>query len=270
MIYRVSFSLVTYKHSVYTISPLLSSISELCAAYANEIEVELLIHDNSPTSRVEYTYLQRFYNSFRSQYFSDGKNIGFGSGHNSNARKASPDTDLIIIVNPDISFNAQDLIKLIRLFRRDTTLSCVAPLVINQTGDIQYSSKKNPTLLSLFLGRFPFIRKVRYFEDYYFAHRNQSYDYTSQSFEAEYLSGCFLAIPYVLFSHSGGFDPTYFLHLEDADITRRLAKYGRTVHFPHSIVTHRWARGSHTSFFQTVCLLKSIIAYHKIWGISLF
>ena len=37
---------------------------------------------------------------------------------------------------------------------------------MNQTNETQYSAKKNPTLLSLLIGRFNFLTSFKIFDDY--------------------------------------------------------------------------------------------------------
>ena len=53
-------------------------------------------------------------------------------------------------------------------------------------------------------------------------------------FESQYLSGCFLVIKANIFDQINGFDERYFLHFEDADITRELSKIGKCIHFPYA------------------------------------
>jgi hypothetical protein len=47
---------------------------------------------------------------------------------------------------------------------------------------------------------------------------------------------------------------------------RRLSSVGETLHNPIGVVVHGWARGSHTSLFQILSLLRSFILYSQIWG----
>ena len=64
-----------------------------------------------------------------------------------------------------------------------------------------------------------------------------------------------------------GFDPRFFLYFEDADITRRLGRHGRTVHLPVAEVMHHWGRGSYTSFWLTMVNLHSAWLYFRKWGL---
>ena len=47
-----------------------------------------------------------------------------------------------------------------------------------------------------------------------------------------------------VFKALGGFDERFFMYLEDADLTLRAQKFGRTVIAPQFCVTHLWDRSS--------------------------
>ena len=67
-----------------------------------------------------------------------------------------------------------------------------------------------------------------------------------------------------------GFDNRYFLHLEDADFTRMCSYHGIVIHDPTLKVIHKWARGSHKSIRQMLCLLISLFKYFRKWGFVIF
>ena len=267
----ICFSLVLYKHNVRDIEPLLCSISSL-AEETPHIKVSLYIYDGSPSSFASPT-LQQLQSRLKSVILSlaKGRNIGFGSANNNNFSRAALDSsDIFCVVNPDIRFSVGNLLPLIRWCFASTEYSCVAPLVLLEDGSTQYSAKQNPTILSLFLGRFKHLLCFPILRRYDTWHRNLMRDYTREVIFSTYLSGCFLLIPAWAFDAVGGFCSRYFLHVEDADLVRRLSAVGSTLHNPNGVVIHGWARGSHTSVRQVLSLLKSFLTYSLIWGIRLF
>ncbi|MEI6828811.1 MAG: hypothetical protein WCK64_03020 [Synechococcaceae cyanobacterium ELA445] len=199
-----------------------------------------------------------------------GPNIGFGRANNYNFSTAMlGEEDLFVVVNPDVSFSGNELIPLLEWVLSREDVSCVAPLVLGSNASVQYSAKHNPTLLSLALGRLGFLRRFDLLARYDSWHRNLTRDYLRECIDATYLSGCFLIIPSPFYELVGGFSSRYFLHLEDADLVRRLSRVGRTIHNPIGRVMHLWARGSHRSFRQQFCLFNSFITYCRIWGFQL-
>ncbi|QBE67857.1 hypothetical protein SynWH8101_0245 [Synechococcus sp. WH 8101] len=204
-------------------------------------------------------------------FYDKGPNLGFGASNNRNFLRASlGERDYFVVVNPDISFLPEQLYPLFQWIFEHPECSCVAPLIRLQSGDIQYSAKHNPTVLSLLLGRFPFLLNMKLLYRYNLWHKNMLLDYSKEFIVSTYLSGCFLIVPVWAYKSVGGFCERYFLHVEDADIVRRLSRVGLTLHNPLGFVIHGWARGSHFSFRQSLSLVKSFFVYCCIWGFKLF
>ena len=271
MAIRVCISLVLFRHQVADIRPLLISIASFSHCYPH-YSTQLCIYDGSgalfhgPT----LSELQSFTPGV-SLLYSKGANIGFGSANNLNYSKAAlSGDDIFVVANPDISFAPADLVQLLDWLVSRPTVACLAPLIVGSDGAIQYSAKHNPTVLSLALGRFHGLTRFGFLCRYDANHRNLDKDYTRDCIPSPYLSGCFLVIPSRFFFKVGGFCSRFFLHLEDADLVRRLSLIGETLHSPIGTVTHLWARGSHKSLAQTFYLIQSCIIYFRIWGLKLF
>ena len=258
--------MVLYKQTFEEIEVLLENVSDFeKLATKNNIQVRLLILDNSPKE------LKFNFNNFGFiKYIFNKKNIGFGSGHNHNLFNINyRPKDIYLIINPDITFNAYELFRYIKEFYISDYV-CMAPLIKNSSGNIQYTVKKDPTILSLLLGRFNFLTKIKIFKNYYKYHINYSSDYLKNKIESSYLSGCFLLVKGLTYHKVNGFDPSYFLHLEDADFTRMCSMEGKVIHNPECIVFHEWARGSHKSLKQMFFLINSMFIYFKKWGFKIF
>lgn len=273
---NIVFSLVLYKHRVSDITPLLSSISSLSCILCSTCDLNLYIFDNSLAPDIDILSLrEHLVTKVSCHLSSDRRNIGFGKGHNYNFSCASTqvsgflsENSIFCPVNPDTSFDHFSISDLLSWFTSGPCICC-APLIYTAGNHIQYTAKRNPSFLSLLLGRFPWLRSAPVLERYYSSFINLDRDYRADIFQADYLSGCFLFIKSLAYEHVNGFSPEYFLHLEDADLTRKLSNIGTCVHCPIGIVYHRWARGSHKSFSQTFHLMCSYIAYTRKWGFSL-
>ncbi len=261
------FSLVLYKNKFNEIKTLIGNIEELRKKLLNyKIDTYLYINDNSPKKLISYNEINKRF----IVYEFNNKNLGFGRAHNKNLLiKKFQNKDIFIVVNPDINFDPLSLLSLIIEFRKSGDL-CTTPLIINEVGKIQLSVKTNPTLLSLLIGRFQFLRSIKFLDKYYINHINLKKNYLTQKIESTYLSGCFLIVKAKIFKMINGFDPQYFLHLEDADLTRSISLYGKVTHNPISTVIHKWARGSHKSPKQMFYLVSSMMKYFKKWGFSIF
>jgi len=267
---RFFFSCVLYNHSVSCIEPLLSSLGSLSTAYPS-LDCKLLLYDASRSGfdDPEVQHLKTLASPVNIYYYS-GPNIGYGLANNNNfARIIEDDPFIFVIVNPDVFFSPQSLYPLLEWTLSNPSVSCAAPLVVNQFDQVQFSAKRNPTFLSLLLGRFSALERFTYFRSYVQWHKNLDRDYLSETFASTYLSGCFLLIPDIYYRQVGGFSSSFFLHLEDADLVRRLSAVGQTLHNPLGKVVHLWSRGSHKSLRQIWFLFISYIQYVKVWKFNL-
>ena len=264
---RVVFSLVLYKHCLHEITPLLRSIKKL-KLFCRDMHFHLSIYDaDRPGNAGKFrASLANTVGDLSFSYVNAG-NVGFARANNINSGSLLyVPSELFVVANPDTSFLSCELAPLLYWILENKNVSCAAPFVVNPGGATQYSAKRNPTFLSLLLGRFPALTTLTIFARYDSWHRNLGSCYEKDVISSTYLSGCFLVIPSLPFREVGGFSPRYFLHLEDADIVRRLSARGLTVHNPIGKVCHRWARGSHKSTTQTLHLLWSVIVYMFNWG----
>lgn len=267
---RILYSLVLYRHSLEAIRPLLVSIQSF-ASLSAKYECSLSIYNACPHA-LEDPSPSRVRSLLPDDvllFYQYGKNVGFGAANNINFESNhSNDSFLFIVVNPDIEFQPGPLISLLDWLEGKPYVSCVSPLILNSGDIIQYSAKHDPTVLSLLIGRINLLKRFSILDKYDKWHRNLGKDYRIDCFHSTYLSGCFLIIPSSYYRQIGGFCERYFLHLEDADIVRRLSLHGLCLHNPLGVVRHRWARGSHSSARQMISLIRSFFVYSSEWGIS--
>lgn len=264
----IIFSLVIYKHKLDELKQLFQNFLQFeNYALSNGINSSFLINDNSPFVSEEIkSYLSKKNISYRF----NNSNLGYGKSHNYNLiySNSFDKNDVFIIINPDIIFEYKSLFAFIDEFSKSKEV-CRAPLIVNSKGEIQYSAKNNPSILSLLIGRVPILRKISFLNLFYEKHINYKADYKNNRIRCPYLSGCFLIIGCEVFKKIKGFDERYFLHFEDADLTRKCFLLGDVMHDPSCVVIHKWARGSHKSLTQTFHLLISMFKYFSKWGLKI-
>ena len=272
---KIIFTLVLYNNSIEDLMPLIDSYNQLIISKPKK-NIIISIFDNSEKN-INKDKIKNLLNPRLNLFFKKAnKNLGFGVGHNLAFKEVCKkikiyENDILIVTNPDIYFDKQEFFKIINFMnlKINCEIVCCNPLLRNHKNQIQFSAKKNPTILSLLIGRFKVLEKFKFLERYISINQNRAL-IEKQLINCEYLSGCFLVIRAKIFIKINGFDERYFLHFEDADITRTLNKYGNCVHFPYSTIYHRWNRGSHKSPKQTILLIKSMLKYYQKWGLSIF
>ncbi len=82
--------------------------------------------------------------------------------------------------------------------------------------------------------------------------------------DVEFCTGAFMFTRTEALHEVRGFDERFFLHFEDADLTRELRKIGRAVYNPEILVTHKWHRDNKGKSFWVA--LKSMCLYMRKWN----
>ncbi len=191
------------------------------------------------------------------------KNIGFGRAHNIIIREVKSKYHLII--NPDVKISSDTLEKSMEFMDNHPDVVLMTPYIMNIDGTQQFLPKKNPSFKYLFGGmfekQFEFCKRLR--EEYTMKNEN-----ITKFTDVEFCTGAFMFTRTEALKKLGGFDERYFLHFEDADLTRELKKFGRTVFNPEIKITHKWQRDNkklNKSFFAA---LNSMFKYMIKWSLK--
>ena len=168
-------------------------------------------------------------------------NIGFGRG--ANAGVARTRTASVVVANADTRFVPGGAAALGAYLDAHHDVGAVGPLIRFPDGRLQLSARAFPSvgtavghaLLGLWWPRNRWTR----------AYRLTDWDHQSER-DVDWLSGACLALRRAAFDEVGGFDPAYFMFVEDVDLCWRLREAGwRTVFAPVTEVVH--AIGGSTS-----------------------
>jgi len=219
--------------------------------------------DNSPTdvlsclasldSRIEYIF--------------NNANLGFGKAHNiALKRSIEENIPYHLVLNPDVYFEGGILEELYHFMENNPDVGLVMPKVLYPDGTLQYLCKLLPTPLDLFGRRFlnfgPF-RKIVEKRNEVYELRFTGYD---KIMEVPYLSGCFMFIRTEILKKVGLFDESFFMYLEDTDLSRRIHRVAKTVYYPYVYVYHEYGKGSYKSLKLLYYHIKSAVKYFNKYG----
>lgn len=251
----ISIAIVAY-HNETDVRNAVCSIEEHTAV---TISKQIYIIDNSiqPNSLADLS--QEFSDVI---YMRTGENLGFGGGHN----YVLPDLEskFHAIVNPDILLK-EDTFSILFEFMKDETIGMAVPRMVDEQGMRQDAYRRELTVADMGIRMFLpgcFRKRQQY-------HTMQEMDYT-KAFEVPFAQGSFLFIRTELFCRLGGFDPRYFMYMEDADLCRRVRQEKRLVYCPDTTVIHRWEKGSHKDMKLLLCHVISMMKYFHKWGWKLW
>jgi N-acetylglucosaminyl-diphospho-decaprenol L-rhamnosyltransferase len=163
-----------------------------------------------------------------------GHNLGYGSGANAGVRRATG--DILLVCNPDLTVDVDAVALLAACLRQESDVAVVGPTILEPDGVRYPSARSFPDLtdaighaaMSLLWPDNPFTRRYRRSEENFDA-----------ATDADWVSGACMAIRRIAFESVSGFDPAYFMYVEDLDLCWRLHRAGwRVLHLPEAEVTH--------------------------------
>ena len=162
-------------------------------------------------------------------------NTGFARAANAGLRATG--APVVVVANADVRFGAGALAALERALEEDPGLGAVGPEVRYPDGSLQASARRRPdtrtAVLHALLGRLR--------PDNPWTRRYHARDLDpGLPRDVDWLSGCAIALRREAVEAVGGFDPGYFLYVEDVDLAERLRAAGwRLGYRPGARVRHR-------------------------------
>lgn len=182
------------------------------------------------------------------------KNIGFGAAHNVVLKQEIGKYHFVI--NPDITLTSDVISDMVDFFESNPDVVMAMPKILNQDGTEQKLPKERPTFKKLFLGRVS--DKIR--SEYVWAHRE-----ITTPCEIDFCTGCFFCIRGEVFKKLCGFDDSYFMYLEDADLSLKAKSKGNVMMLPQFSVTHAWERESSKSLKYLIIHIVSCFKFLFKW-----
>jgi len=243
-------SIVLYNHSLAEITPLVETLRK------SDLVSAVFLIDNSPRCNTDFEQLEV-------NYLPNSKNIGYGAAHNMAIRQTiAQNIPYHLVVNPDISFDAAILHKIISFMDSNPEVGHLMPKVFYPDGEVQHLCKLLPTPFDLIFRRFiPSSWTKRRTEK--FELQNSGYN---QIMDVPYLSGCFMFLRTEALKEVGTFDERFFMYPEDIDLTRRIQKKFRTVFYPEVNIVHHHARDSYQNLKMLGIHITNMIRYFNKWG----
>jgi GT2 family glycosyltransferase len=244
----LTISVVLYNTPEDDIKTLLKSI------FLSDLPIKVFLIFNSPSS---FTIADS-----RIFIVRNSSNLGFGSAHNLAFADKRNSSKYSLVLNPDIYFNPGTLESLVNFMDNNEDVGLCMPKIFYPDKTIQYLCKLLPTPFDLFLRRFiPTI---------FFSSRRAKYELRFTDYnhimDIPFLSGSFMFLRTSLVRKLGGFDPRFFMYMEDADLCRRVLDQARAVFYPHATAYHGYDKGSYRQWRLLYFHLRSAFLYFNKWG----
>ncbi|PID69915.1 MAG: glycosyl transferase family 2 [Flavobacteriales bacterium] len=246
---QLSGAIVLYNENPDELSKTIDSFLEI------PLSKKLFLFDNLPNDGLKDCFIHPDI-----IYHNTKKNIGFGSAHNLAIPHIKNQSAYHLILNPDVVFKGEDLPRLIEAMNAEKNCALIAPGVRYPDGSHQYTCRKFPTPFDL-LGRV--IPLLGHISKRRIAEREYRHKDLTKPFYPDFIHGCFMLFRTADFIAINGFDPRYFLYMEDADICKKLdAKHQKRLYFPDVTISHIYKRKSRTN--------PKLMWYHSISALKYF
>lgn len=217
----------------------------------------LCIIDNSPTPSIMDVPRENV------GYYHAGTNLGYGRAHNLALRAARHKAAYSLVMNTDVVYAEDAVLKLRRYLENRPESGLAAPQLLNADGTIQHVCRLLPTPPNLILRRFlPASRWTKQSDDDY---ELRFWDHQSYA-NLPYYQGSFLMLRTELANALGGFDERFFMYGEDIDLCRRVYEVAEATYVPEAKVIHDYRRYSNHSLRGTWVGIQNNARYFNKWG----
>lgn len=185
------------------------------------------------------------------------QNLGFGAGHNKVIGQL--DSTYHAVINPDVVLDTDVLGALCAYLDAHPEAVMATPRLLFLDGREQYTAKRIPTFMSILSRQIHRPKKV---EEHYLMLDED----LSAPREIEFCTGCFFVMRTEIYRQIGGFDESYFMYVEDADITRKAMQCGKVMYVPTTYVYHAWHRDATRKWKNFWMQIGSMLRYWRKWG----
>ncbi|RIJ41455.1 glycosyltransferase family 2 protein [Pontibacter oryzae] len=223
------------------------------------LQVHLYIIDNSPTSGLHKTLPP----DERITYLHRPANLGYGAGHNVAIEKSVRASKYFLVLNPDVYFSPDVLPSLFLHLELNPRIGVAAPQVRYPNGSPQISRRLLPSPFDLIIRRLPIVKQALKAQ---VAAKQYEEVSVEEVLEVPFLLGCFLFIRSEALANCGGFDPRYFMYMEDLDLCRRISRLYQVVYYGEKYIYHVYERASAKHLSSLFHHIHSFVKYFNKWG----
>lgn len=225
---------------------------------------EIIVVDNNSHDE-SLDYLKEMHEKGEIKLVQTGANLGYGKGNNAGVKVATG--EYVCILNPDVGVEENTLQLMYDYMKEHPKVGILGPQLYFFNGQIQDSCRRFMRPSDLIIKRTP-LRYLPGMKQRVAHYLMADYD-KKKTQEVDMVTGACLMLPRKVFEEVKGFDPRYFLFMEDADLCRTVHKHGYSVvYYPTARALHYHKRLSGGSIFSL--LTKKIFWIHVNSAIKYF
>ena len=266
----LNISIVIYTLEDSVLSKTIQSIINSSRNLPSHLCIEkIYLIDNGNNQKDLSNLIKKFaYTSLTIEYYSTGKNLGYGRAHNIAIEDYN--TKYHLILNPDVQISQTSLYKGLKYLENNEEVVAVAPSAVDGENDVQYLAKSYPSLLVLLVRALD----LKYLNDL-FTQQLEKYELrqvvrNKKTKEVQIISGCFMLCKTSALKKTGGFDSRYFLYFEDFSLSIELQKIGKIMYLPDMEIIHFGGNSSRKGIKHICMFVLSMIKFFNKYGWKMF
>ncbi len=219
-----------------------------------DFEAVVVDNDRRPVPEIPY----------RARLIRNPQNAGFARACNQGIHVSGG--EYVVLVNPDALVERDFFERLEEFFAENPGAGIVGPKIVEASGNLQLSARKEISLASGLVGRTSLLTRIfprsavvkRFFP---------AASELGGSVNVDWVSGACMAIRRRTLQEIGGMDERFFMYFEDADLCRRAREASWTVcYLPGVEVVHHTGASSRSKPRAILRLHKSAFLYHRKYG----
>lgn len=197
-------------------------------------EYEIIVIDNHSTDE-SIGLLHEMEKAGRIKLVESGGNLGYGKANNLGATHAKG--EFVIVSNPDVFVNETTMQTLVDYMEQHPEVGLAGPRLKYYNGETQATCRRYMSFLDLVIKRTP-LKRIPVYRRRLKNYLMEDFDH-SQSSEVDLITGAYFIMRRAVYNEVGGFDPRYFLFMEDYDLCLKLHLAGyKVVYHPKSEALH--------------------------------
>lgn len=197
------------------------------------------------------------------QVIENGRNAGYGAACNLALAALPPDTDAVLLLNPDATLTPGALTALAETLKAHPEAAVVGPRVVDADGTLQSTRRRFPRLRTALL-------ESTIVETYWPGNPEARRYHCADELDAEeqrveWVMGAAWLVRMTAMQQIGGFDERFFMYFEETDWAWRAARYGWTFRYqPAAQVVHGGGRSSdQVPKLRHVYFVQSKVAFYR-------
>lgn len=227
--------------------------------YTSDISYEIILVDNNSEDGSIETFREFAKKEKLVKVVNSKTNTGFTGGNNLGLAQSGG--EFILFLNSDTILNENSIKKSVNFLKQNPQIGALSCKLQNLDGSLQTCGGFFPTLPRVFAWMF-FIDDIPVLKNLFRAY-HPSPSFFNKSHYQDWLTGAFFLTSRRILEKVGSWDKSYFMYVEDVDLSYRIKKAGWKIYFWTGTAIKHIGSASSNSERSILSELKNLKLFYK-------